>query len=360
MKVAVLSFHSFQHVKGGTELFCEHLKGAFPGLTMVTYEDTAKPLLPRLDRINLQEPRMGLAIGRRFKELLKEEDFDLAIGNSMAGWWLSVVRPDIPMLNVFHYTMKGLAEGTLRGTRGYWPSRYFLPAFERTAARSKACIAVSPKVQRELSDGYGIGSRVIENGVALDRFRPTDREEARDALGIDPDGPLAIFVGRADHTKGFDLVREVKRLRPGLSVLCVTPSDVRDGGLIVHRNVPNERMPLYYSAADLLLFPSRYESFGYTPLEAMACGLPVVASRTGIFEDLDDQRVGRLVDRMEASAFAAAVDEVLDGDHDPRAVISERFSLERFAEQYRELARTVVSEHGGRAVKDGLRDTARI
>jgi mannosyltransferase len=118
-------------------------------------------------------------------------------------------------------------------------------------------------------------------------------------------------------------------------------------------------MPLYYSAADLLLFPSRYESFGYTPLEAMACGLPVVASRTGIFEDLDDQRIGRLVDRMEAPAFASAVDEVLDGDHDPRAVVSERFSLERFGERYRELARSVISEHGGREVKDGLRDTAR-
>jgi glycosyltransferase involved in cell wall biosynthesis len=226
------------------------------------------------------------------------------------------------------------------------------------AARSKTTVAVSHKVRRELR-GYGVRSQVIENAVPLDRFQPMGREDAREELGIKTDGPLAIFVGRADHTKGFDLVREVKRLRPELSVLCVTPSEVGDDELMVRRNVPNERMPLYYSAADVLLFPSRYESFGYTPLEAMACGLPVVASRTGVFEDLDDPRVGRLVDALEPEALASAVDEVLAGDHDPRAVVSERFSLERFAQQYRQLARRVVEGPDGRAAENGHLDTTR-
>jgi mannosyltransferase len=142
-------------------------------------------------------------------------------------------------------------------------------------------------------------------------------------------------------------------------MLCVTSGEIADDDLIVRRNVPNEMMPLYYSAADLLLFPSRYESFGYTPLEAMACGLPVVASRTGIFEDLRDERVGRLVDDLSAPSFADAVDEVLDGNYDPRAVMTERFSLERFAREYREAARVAVAEHRPRAVNERNLDMAR-
>ncbi len=360
MKIAVLSFYSFEHVKGGTELFSEHLKAAFPDLTLITYQDAARSSLPRLDRFNLQEPRMGLAIGRRFREMLEQEDFDLAICNSTAGWWLSLLPPDLPLLNVFHYTMRGLAEKTLRGTSGYLPSRYFLPLFERLTSRSKTNLAVSHKVRRELESEYGIASQVIENGVSLERFSPRNKEEAREELGINGDGPVAIFVGRADHTKGFDIVREVARKRPELRVLCVTPNDVKDDALLVHRNVPNERMPLYYSAADVLLFPSRYESFGYTPLEAMACGLPVVASRTGVFEDLRDERVGRIVGDDRAQSFVDAIDEVLEGEYDPRAVASERFSLERFAREYREAARVAVAEHRPRTVKGHHLDMARF
>jgi glycosyltransferase involved in cell wall biosynthesis len=360
MRVAVLSFHSFDYIKGGTELFTEHLRSAFPDLTLITYKDAARSSLPRLDRFNLQEPRMGLAIGRRFREMLKQEDFDLAICNSTAGWWLSVLPPDIPMLNVFHYTMKGLARETLGGTSGYLPSRYFLPLFERLTAYAKTDVAVSHKVHRELEAEYGIGSHVIENGVPLDRFSPIDKEQAREELGIEEDGPLALFVGRADHTKGFDIVQEVARRRPGLRILCVTSSNVEEKGLIVHRNVPNERMPLYYSAADLLLFPSRYESFGYAPLEAMACGLPVVASRTGIFEDLRDERVGKLVADGRAESFADAVDEVLRGKYEPRAAISERYSLERFAREYREVARVAVAEHGPETLKERNLNMARF
>jgi len=54
-------------------------------------------------------------------------------------------------------------------------------------------------------------------------------------------------------------------------------------------------MPLYYSAADFLLFPSRYESLSYSSIEALACDLPVVASRTGVFEDLNEEDVGILI-----------------------------------------------------------------
>jgi glycosyltransferase involved in cell wall biosynthesis len=356
MKVAVLTFHSFEHVKGGTELFCEHLKKAFPDLTLITYHDVNRSSLPSLSRFNLEEARMGMAISRRFRRLLKEQDFDLAICNSTAGWWLSVVKPDVPVMSVFHYTMKGLAEGTLRGTPGYLPSRYFLPLFEKAAARSNAVVAVSNKVHRELQTDYGIRSRVIENGIDLERFRPMDRIKAREQLGIQADGPLAIFVGRADHTKGFDLVKELPRLRPDMKILCVTQHDIQGKGMIVRHNVPNDLLPLYYSAADLLLFPSRYESFGFTPLEAMACGVPVVATKTGIFEDLQDDRAGVVLSKLNVPSLLEGVDQVLNGSYNPRAVVGERFSLDRFVVHYRAAAREAAELRSNG--KKGYLDTA--
>lgn len=342
MKVALLSFYSFEQVKGGTELFSEHLKRAFPGLDIITYGDMKHSGLPNLDRLNLQQPRMGFSLSRGFSRCLERYGYDLVICNSTAGWWLSVRPPGIPMMNVFHYTSIGLSEGTLRGTPGYLPSRILNPVFEKAATRGKTNIAVSAKVYRELSQNYHIHPKIIENGVDLDRFKPYRREECREMLDIDHDGPLAIFVGRADHTKGFELVREIACRGRDLKVLCITSSDVQGKNLIVRRNVANELMPMHYCAADFLLFPSRYESFGFAPLEAMACDVPVVASCTGLMEDISDPRAGEVVPRYETSDYIEAIDRVLDARPHPRALVGERFSLERFARQYREAAEKMM------------------
>ncbi len=342
MKVALLSFYSFDQVKGGTELFSEHLKRAFPGLEIITYRDMPHSGLPNLDRINLQQPRMGFSLSRCFYRRLERESFDLVICNSTAGWWLSVRPPSVPMMNVFHYTSIGLSEGTLRGTPGYLPSRFLNPVFEKAAAMRKENIAVSAKVHRELTQNYHIHPKVIENGVDLDRFKPYRRDECREMLGIDHEGPLAIFVGRADHTKGFELVKEIACRRKDLKVLCVTSSDVQGKNLIVRRNVANELMPIHYCAADFLLFPSRYESFGFAPLEAMACDVPVVASCTGLMEDINDPRAGEVVPGFEAPDYMGAIDRVLDARPHPRPLVGERFSLERFARQYREAAEKIL------------------
>lgn len=346
LKAAVLSFYGFEEVRGGTEIFVEHLRRAFPDLVRLTYSDARGRMDLDLNRLNLEEQKMGLAISREFLRRHRREDFDLVIANSIAGWYLSLARPNIPMINVYHYTLRGMADQVLRGTPGYLPSKYFGALFEKLSSRGKRCVAVSHKVRRELETDYGVTSKVIEHGIPADRFRPVPREDAREMLGIKGDGPLGIFVGRADHTKGFDILKAVAARRRDVRFLCVTSSDARDDDLLVRRNVPNEEMPLCYSAADFMLLPTRYESVGYSALEAMACNIPVIVSRTGVFEDMDQGPVGRIVGSWDPDDYARAIDEVLDRDDlRPRSLVLERFSMDRFAENYRLVAKEVVAGH---------------
>jgi len=135
------------------------------------------------------------------------------------------------------------------------------------------------------------------------------------------------------------------RKRKDIRVLCVTANDYRDDDMIIARRVLNENMPVYYSAADFLLFPSRYESASYTTIEAMACNLPVVAYRTGLFEDIEERKVGRILNSMNVEDFSKAIDYVLAGARiNTRSLAEKRYSMDRFTNDYRTLAQRMTSK----------------
>jgi D-inositol-3-phosphate glycosyltransferase len=162
----------------------------------------------------------------------------------------------------------------------------------------------------------------------------TIRPQARRALGLPPEGPLLLFVGRIQPLKGASVaIRTLAALGPdhGDARLVVVggPSgphgEAEVEGLVelthelgVGRQVdfvpprPHELLSTYYRAADVCLVPSRSESFGLVALEAAACGTPVVASDVGGLRSLVDHgRTGYLVDDPTADAFAAWVRQIL-------------------------------------------------
>ena len=141
---------------------------------------------------------------------------------------------------------------------------------------------------------------VVPCGVNLDLFQPMDKVAARKRLGFGADGPIVLYVGRFDPIKGIDRLLEamaylkhfkrmqliivggdgpdtpeyqnLQRLTAGFGI----EQSVRFVGRIEQKNLPP-----YYSAADALVIPSYYESFGLVGLESLACGTPVVATRVG-------------------------------------------------------------------------------
>jgi glycosyltransferase involved in cell wall biosynthesis len=171
---------------------------------------------------------------------------------------------------------------------------------------------------------------VIPYPLNLDVWRPIPKAIARQILGIENIGPLLLFGatgGTADPRKGADLLFEALRiLRPNVMGTPLEnlqliifgqskPSNVTDVGFpIQYVGTLRDDLSLraHYSAADLMVVPSRKEAYGQTASEAHACGTPVVGFRTGgLIDIVDDQVTGVLAEPFSASSLASAIHSLL-------------------------------------------------
>ena len=178
---------------------------------------------------------------------------------------------------------------------------------------------------------------VVMHGVDTEVFHPApDRAALRRALGLDPDAVLIGCFGRVRAQKGVDLlVRAGLRLlpdRPRAQIILtgrVTPdnrafadgllAEIRAAGLESRirflGELPWDQVVRHYQALDLFAAPARWEGFGLTPLEAMACGVPAVAARVGAYETLiRDGITGSLVPPDDGDALTDALRRWLDDD----------------------------------------------
>lgn len=330
MKTAIIALNDYSQVKGGTEVFTKHLHTVFPESVMVSAPQNIGQVFAK---VGFQNEYRSWKAGKNFLEL--DDQFDAVFRNAYAGW---NVKTGSPMINVFHFTYSGFSQEAMQGSKGRFQAKYISPFFEKLCLDNGINIAVSAKVQRELKKYYKKESKVIENAVP-DIFHNIPREKAREELGIDYSGPLGIFVGRMDRTKGFDIVLKVSK---NIKVMCISPNSSQNGdNLLIRTNVEYEDMPKYYSAADFLIFPSRYESSGYSIMEALRCGIPIVASRTGILEDVDAEEVGVIVDTDDEKSYINGVERVIKTNMIPSSEINRRFSMERFKKEYTELVKEV-------------------
>ncbi len=174
---------------------------------------------------------------------------------------------------------------------------------------------------------------VIPLGVDLERFRPEDKAAARAALGL-TDEPIILFVGRVEPLKGIDiLINAVAMLDSDVECQVVIVGGDESSGHQVNKlhelaqqrgiaprvrfvdAVDHEELPLYYNAADLCVVPSHYESFGLVAVEAMASGVPVVASRVGgLTGTVRDGETGYLVPWLCPEPFAERIELLLDNE----------------------------------------------
>jgi D-inositol-3-phosphate glycosyltransferase len=233
-----------------------------------------------------------------------------------------------------HYWMSGLAAGGLSDMWGGLPimqmfhtlgemknrvalnenereGAYRLDGERQVLARADCIIAATPAEQAQLEWLYKAEPskvKVIPPGVDTSHFYPIPADEARQYIGLAPDDRMILFVGRIEPLKGVaTLIKAVaclslKNLKEPVNLAVIggdpeaAPAEISEemihlqklcDDLTVGKMVAflgkrgQDTLPYYYSAAEVVVMPSHYESFGMVALEAMACGTPVIASQVG-------------------------------------------------------------------------------
>lgn len=193
-----------------------------------------------------------------------------------------------------------------------------------------AVIAASGKAASYLE----VPSTVILHGVDADEFAPSpDQQVVREELGLDKDALIVSCFGRLREQKGTDIfVDAMIELLPnhpgaqGIIMGGVTPqhqgfvdglkAKVKAAGLSDRLHfLPVEKdfsIARWFQASDIYVAPQRWEGFGLTPLEAMSCGVPVVATRVGAFEDLVvPDETGFLVPVEDVAKLAQATGKLM-------------------------------------------------
>ncbi|GAA2168285.1 UDP-glucose:(heptosyl)LPS alpha-1,3-glucosyltransferase [Humibacillus xanthopallidus] len=217
-------------------------------------------------------------------------------------------------------------------------------------------VSAEEALLRQSYPRLAIPTVVIGNGVDIERFRPPtpeERSEARASLGRSSDERVVLFIGNEFGRKGLPvLVEAMAGLddRTHLHVVGGTPdlvaqasSSAAAAGLAdrVHFDGPHADPRPWLHAADVLVMPSAYESFGLVVLEALASGVPVVATPTGCVPDLVADGVNGAVVEATPAAVVRGLVAVLDADAAELArharATAEEHSWSRVARRYLDL-----------------------
>lgn len=236
------------------------------------------------------------------------EDFRLRSGNRydivhshywLSGWAGQSLRSlwGVPHVVMFH-TLGAVKEITMGSKEPPWR----IPC-ERSLIGNSSLVIAPTEREKDLLLRYYDASNdkisVIPCGVNLDLFRTIEKGLARDYLGFNGE-QIILFVGRIVPLKGIDRLLlalkclkerdHVKLLVIGGDEQCQSEVDrlknlskdlrIKDSVEFLGL-VEQQKLPYFYSAADLCVFPSHYESFGLVALESLACGTPVVATDVG-------------------------------------------------------------------------------
>ena len=257
-----------------------------------------------------------------------------------------------PLVQMFHTL--GRLKNSVAKTPAEVEPEIRLSEEDRIVRLADRVVAANVVERAHLAWYYGASTdriAVIPCGVDTELFRPMPQVEAKRLLALPPD-PLLLYVGRLQPIKGLETLLEAMTALDGAAQLLIVGGDQdepenghadylreRVSVLGLRERVsflgaqPQERLRLFYAAADATVMPSYYESFGMVALEAMACGSPVIASRVGgLTTTVRDGVTGFLVPEGDAGALAERVALLLE-DRGRRAQLGRE--AQRWAAEHR-------------------------
>jgi len=299
----------------------------------------------------------------------------------LSGWAAELARRywETPFVQMFHTTAHMKNAVAAHADR---ETDLRLQIEKRLLTLADGIIAANPDERADLIWRMGVPTEkvcTIPPGVDLELFQPQPRAASRAEVGISPDERVVLFVGRIDPIKGIDtlidaaeIVVSARSIEPTATFLIVGGDLDADGNpvgpladvaeSIAERGIgasfrlvgsqPQDQLPVFYGAADIVAVPSRYESFGLVAVEAMACAKPVVASRVGGLRfTIDEGTTGFLVKPQSPGALAGAMEQIFS-DEPLRAAMSAaarpsvaRYDWSNVARQVKHVYRRLAEGH---------------
>ncbi len=320
----------------------------------------------------------------RFLEYVRQRSvsYDLIHANFwMSGWVATQVKPilGIPAVEIFHAL--GKVKRQNQGEADTSPEDRVVVEYGIIDDVDRI-IAQCPNEMHELVTLYDADPskiEVIPSAVDIDAFRPIPKERARAELGLDSNQFIVVYVGRMLPRKGIDnLVAAFAELAARATVplqLLVVGGETVDGDpmrtpeirrladiaalhkvrdrVIFTGKRPQDRLQYYYSAADVAVTTPWYEPFGLTPLEAMACGVPVIGSDVGgIKFTVAHGETGFLVPPRDQGALAVQLEKLLMDrslarrmGRAARSRVERLFTWRKVGERTAELYESVLRAH---------------
>ena len=355
--IAILSLHTSPLAQpgtgdsGGMNVYIREVASALAhrGSTCTVYVRKWDPEL--VDEVELESGVHIVHIEAGEYELEKEDLYDIVddftdivikdlknrkpVDIIHANYWLSGAvghklkhELNIPLVTTFHTL------GETKKKSGFPEPNERLRVEMEIVGCSDVVVANSENEQEQLHHLYGANVdrvEIVPLGVEEALFSPGNPNAAKDALGL-PTGPILLFIGRLQSLKGVDVAISTLRAmdHENATLVIVGGASGQEGSLYESeiRNLannlpagkkvafippqPHHILSTYYRAADIVIVPSRSESFGLVALEAAACGVPVVASSVGGLQNLiEDGKTGLLIEGWDPVEYAQAVDYLL-------------------------------------------------
>ena len=199
-----------------------------------------------------------------------------------------------------------------------WRSSLHEAAARVVARGAKAVVTNSAATAAQVAR-LGVTAVVVPPGVNFDEFRPRARAETRRQLRLAEHGLVAVYVGGLSQRKGADVFAAALAQLPGWTGVMIGDGPLRNGlrdtfpGIRLEGAVAPAEVPAWIAAADVAIVPSREEPLGLAAVEALACGVPVIASAVGGLTEVIRPNVnGMLVTPGDPSALVEALQRLED------------------------------------------------
>lgn len=229
------------------------------------------------------------------------------------------------VINVFHYSYRQYAENVPGLTRDFKMIYRKMDTMQQYGAKKALNITVSRSLKNYLQARYSIHSTVIPNCVDTSVFYPDKKLKKK--------YPVAFIGGYAYYGKGMDIVEKLSN--KNRTIHCFSNGSLNTKHVINHSYLKQEDVPGVMNQVGILIYPSRSETFGLVPLEALACGVPIIMNKVGIGEEIIE-----IIPEFVVDAAGLSLDDIVQ-EYDKRLTI-----IKNNYQVYSQKSLSFIEDHG--------------